>query len=512
MAFLSNFFVDGVPSLRRGGLFYLPTWADRISDNLALCVFIQYEAGMLWLSNLGLGPSATIHAADRFFLQPERLRITCSPSTILRPHPHLEEVLCNVLRADIDAAIGGISGRISAEGIGDQHSLVNPRSSDFPITRRVKTRVNPGTSHSIFDTYDDDNEGASFDAKMVRDRDNNLVLVRSKRASEWLNFQTVFQRAMSPKKRQVIFGDDTSYDQESVRQRLAPFLRPDDTVSHSDSEVSTLFQYHRLQSMSAVSNSDKFKSSLLCLFRHDDWSVLSLVDFHECPPTQPVVFRGLDRATRLFLRECLRGYMLFLTVFFDSRYTHLWTRTLSWLESIQSGGILLFDGEFLRARLESAICDFWTEVRYGESESTLSPGHSYGRAEDIFKVWESVEDTMFSRIARDPYPHCIFFDGGEYARLKRSSEKTASLSPGQKSDPNLHICPFHLGHLLKVTSSEGSLMGPCRFQQGCHAPHVDLSTLTISQAISSAVVGVKSSGLTSSLTSAIQSNTGAFRQ
>jgi len=414
-------------------------------------------------------------------------------------------------------------------GMAPKGDVKSPRLSDQEYARFVATseqaqtrkpNLNPGTtsfSDVLFDSPP--HEGQSYsskdDFKIVYDYQGNQHTLRSMYAVKFLSFMNLYYRIMEDKKRDVIIRADTAYDRESWDGAMDLF-RLGEADPGMDGPTATLYECYKLDNMPVTLNLEKLDRARLCLWKARDLTWLSIVDFHEAPHAVQDSIKGTDRATRMYLSGCVKGYLAFLRVYFFSQADLLLLRLIAWLEKPDSPYTKPVNVEFVRCRIDRMFVDMWTEVRSSFNGSSRFPGVcDFQRPGAVWLLMARYEQSLFEQISLDEYPHQRFYEKprGEYYSIRgaglleapaahsvtppsrsaySNSGGTPTSLPGHLVTPLrttggkvMVICPYHLARQLQVARNDGTLMSECSYLANCRFPHVDIATLTTAQAIGS---------------------------
>ena len=235
---------------------------------------------------------------------------------------------------------------------------------------------------------------------------------------------------------------------------------------------------------------DQLDAARQCKWTANNWSHLSIVNFHENPFGGESMYQGADPQARLYLRDCVLGYRMFLMVYYTAAAATLFEGLLNWFEDPAIHRDRRFDAEFIRARVDRMLVDFWSEVRFAGSQSPRFGQFSFAREGDIWSLFSAYESELLSRLSNDPYPHSVFYhqSGGEYWKISGDSSRVVHASGSSRSSTGSHksgvsICPYHLFHLLQVAKTDGTPCQACTRGSSCQSPHVALNTITMAQAI-----------------------------
>ena len=414
-------------------------------------------------------------------------------------------------------------------GLPPQGLISSPRLSATEYARFIKAstvqmetkrgpRLNPGMS-SLADIFHETppHEGTSYsskdDFKIVYDYQGNQHTIRSLYAVKFLSFMNLYYRVMEDRKRDVIIRADTAYDRESWDGAMDLFRLGEATVG-MEAPIATLYECFKLDNMPIMLCAEKLDRARLCVWKARDLTWLSITDFHEAPHGVQNVLKGTDRSTRMYLSGCVKGYLVFLKVYFFSQADTLLTRLISWLEKPDSPYTKPVNSEFVRCRIDRMFVDMWTEVRSSFNGSSRFPG--MGDFQTPGAVWILLgyyEQSLFEQMALDEYPHTRFYEKprGEFYTIRGGglvdgSHPQTVMSPsrayqsggGTTTHPSppllpspsrggggkvMVICPYHLARQLAVARNDGTLMSECSYASNCRFPHVDIATITAPQAL-----------------------------
>jgi hypothetical protein len=193
-------------------------------------------------------------------------------------------------------------------------------------------KVNAGNT-SLADLFFDSppDESSSYsskdDMKLVQDYQGNKHLVRSSYAVKYLSFMNLFYRIMEEGKREAIIRTDTEYDREAWDDAIDSY-RLGQVVPGMDGATATLCECYKMDNMPILLDEEKLDRARLCQWRPRDSIWLSITDFHEAPHGLQDKITGTDRATRLYLVGCVKGYLTFLKVMFFSKADTLLARLI----------------------------------------------------------------------------------------------------------------------------------------------------------------------------------------
>jgi hypothetical protein len=407
----------------------------------------------------------------------------------------------------------------------DMFTLPSPKPTEEVFTKykarrealesRAGTPVNSG-NNSLADLFlvSPSEEGQSYsskdDMKVVQDYQGGKHLIRSSYAVKFLSFMNLFYRTMEEGKREAIIRTDTEYDRAGWDEAVDSF-RFGQVVPGMDPSIATLCECYKLDNMPVLLDEVKLDRARLCQWKTRDLTWLSIVDFHEAPHGLQDQLKGTDRATRLYLAGCVRGFLTFLKVMFYSHADSLLTRLITWLERQGSLYEKQANTEFVRCRIDSMLVDFWSEVRSNAKESRRFPtACDFQVPGAVWGLLSRYEEALFEQMALDEYPHIRFYEKpkGDFWRTLGGGKGTAgqttpaktngfgvgdrtqvSYSTPTRSSPTggkpISICPFHLACKLQVKRTDGTTMGPCSYETNCRHPHVDLNAITATQATDS---------------------------
>ena len=368
--------------------------------------------------------------------------------------------------------------------------------------------VNPGNT-SLADLFFDSppEEGLSYsskdDMKWVQDYQGNMHRVRSTYAVKYLSFMNLFYRIMEEGKREAIIRTDTEYDHDAWNDAIDSYrLCP--TVAGMDVSTATLCEGYKLENMPLMLDEKKVDRARLCQWKSRDLTWLSITDFHEAPHGLQDRLKGTDRAGRLYLVGCVKGYLTFLRVMFFSGADSLLSRLIAWLERPDSPFEKPANTEYVRCRIDGMLVDFWSEVRSNKRVSRRYPTACDFQCEGaVWALLAMFEQSLFDQMAMEEYSHIRFYEKpqGEFWRIRgggksvmegvsqSSSEHSFRQSQLPTSRPTsssggglTSICPYHLAWRLQVKKNDGTHMGACQYVASCRFPHVDLDTITVAQA------------------------------
>ena len=378
----------------------------------------------------------------------------------------------------------------------------------------------PTTGKHVYGDEGDGDEKAT--TSVVMDRDNRFSMrIPSTKEKDALKFATVFLRSMTPSKREEILKGKYEYDPDGWTAALLPYETG--IQMSSDPEIMSLGGYHRLKRIVAVCDPDKVHRARQSLFKHNNWRWLSIVDYHPKGDTSTLKLSGTSDEARENLCECIKGYLMYLSVIFDSKCKDLWKDLTEWLMLPYDMKRSVWDVEFIRARVEFSLSQFWGEVHSGNSSGVRFPDRCFSSEGDIWLLWKDYESLLFELLNVDPHPHTRFhMEGGEREIIRRTSgvsqpathpprsEGAAKFepTPGQVRTPNL-VCAYNLAHLLKAALPDGSQVLPCRGGAGCKYLHSDPAVLTLTQARAVAATGHR---LGNGLLDAVNSQPQLFKQ
>jgi hypothetical protein len=375
-------------------------------------------------------------------------------------------------------------------------------------------KVNAGNASMADLFFDSPSEECSSysskdDMKLVQNYQGNKHLVHSSYAVKYLPFMILLYRIMEEGKREAIIRTDTEYDREAWDDAIDSYRLGQVVVPWMDGATATLCECYKMDNMPILLDEDKFDKACLCQWRPRDSLWLLITDFHEAPHGLQDNISGTDRATRLYLVGCVKGYLTFLKVMFFSRADTLLARLITWLERPDSPFEKPANAEFVKCRIDSMIVDFWSEVRSNARVSKRFPSVCDFQNEGaVWILLSRYEQALFEQMAMDEYPHIRFYEKprGEYWRIRgggksvnpgaslpriggQSSQHTATQKPMPSTHsnqphnlPRASICPYHLAWKMQVKRNDGSHMAACQYENNCRLPHVELDTITSTQA------------------------------
>jgi hypothetical protein len=245
---------------------------------------------------------------------------------------------------------------------------------------------------------------------------------------------------MEDQKREVIIRADTAYERDSWDGAMDLFRLGEATLD-MEGPIATLYECFKLDNMPIMLSVEKLDRARLCAWKARDLTWLSIVDFHEAPHAVQDSLQGTDRATRMYLSGCVKGYLTFLKVYFFSHADSLLRRLIAWLEKPDSPYTKPVNSEFVRCRIDRMFVDMWTEVRSSFSGSSQFPGVcDFQTPGAVWILLGRYEQSLFEQMALDEYPHQRFYEKprGEYYSIRGGGlleGPTAYLRvPAQRSD------------------------------------------------------------------------------
>ncbi len=233
---------------------------------------------------------------------------------------------------------------------------------------------------------------------------------------------------------------------------------------------------------------EQLDSARQCKWIANNWAHLSIVNFHENPFGGEAMYQGAEPQSRVYLRDCVLGYQMFLVVYFTAEAATVFNDLVQWLGDVNIHRDRRFDAEFIRARIDRMLVDFWSEVRFAGPQSPRFKHLSFANDGEIWDIFHAYEADLLLRLMNDPYPHPVFYHqaGGEYWKISNETPKGSQSggSPRQQKGSN-PICPYHMFNLLQVTKADGTICGACTRGSNCQHPHVPLGSITMAQALQS---------------------------
>ena len=344
----------------------------------------------------------------------------------------------------------------------------------------------------------------SEESRSIVGRDLELVEFRAKNEDKFLDYITPFQRVMAMEKRAILIRESSEYSRTWFDSALEPYLNfRVEAQEGMHEEVVALTSYFRMAKMPFIRDGEKRDRAYQCLFKAKDWSFHSVADYREVEGVNDAVMEGTGRESRLSLLECVKGYLLFLSILFHCQAKNFLERFRRFLENYhpkRDGPT--WDTLFLRARMESLLVDFWQEVRTGLTRSARFPARSFSTPGDVWRLLYDFESEMLDSFSNNVEPHTNFRSkGGELdttiretgrsGRQDRNTSGGGGQRPPEQREAPRQICAWHLGQALKLEKKDGSLMDPCSRGSGCLHAHSELRDMTAAQAKAAAVSTMK---------------------
>ena len=383
------------------------------------------------------------------------------------------------------------------------------------------------SASAILYTDGDNPENTSTEGKVLVDPDGVHWNIQSQFAMKIMKERQVFMRGMHSSRIQMFLRNDVGYDRAVWNAAISPFSQGRSVLSE-DLQSQAIACCYRLVRMDACTTPERMDDSRKCLWTENDWSKLSIVHFNPNPHGGSTMYEGYDPMILDYMRDCVIGYRLFLSVYYTAEANTFFQSLIDWFHDQRIHRTKRFDGEFLRARIDRMLVNFWSEVRHNGPSSPQYPRYSYAVPGDIWRILAAYEADLVSMLTDDPFPHSLFYcaPDGEYCLISGSKShprvaqsikysNVASPFPSSYKSPSRSpsgICPFHLLHLLQVPKADGTTCSACNRGSSCGLSHGALSDVSLSQALAS-VVDAKISDRT--LTGAIARISGdptAFKQ
>jgi hypothetical protein len=214
---------------------------------------------------------------------------------------------------------------------------------------------------------------------------------------------------------------------------------------------------------------------------------------------------------------------VFLEVYYTVKARDFFPDVLKWFADQEVHRDLWFEADFIRARIDRMLVDFWSDVRASADVSSKFGQFSFSVDGDVWRLLAAYEADMLRRLRVDPFPHTRFFHAdGEFMKISRAaiapqstpvpkSSVTSTVGASPSKPVQCPICPYHLFVLLRLKRHDGSDYDPCHHGSKCVNPHCDLSAVTADEALES----VKLSGINALLISKVHqqilSQPGAFK-
>jgi hypothetical protein len=230
---------------------------------------------------------------------------------------------------------------------------------------------------------------------------------------------------------------------------------------------------------------------------------------------------------RNYLRDCVQGYLIFLEVYFTIKARSLFSRLLAWFADQTVHRAAWFDADFIRARIDRMLVDFWYDVRVATLRSSTYTQFSFAVEGDVWKLFAAYESEMLTRLGMDVWPHPRFFNPveGEFKEISANPPATSQLAHAKNSGSTIHpssatstltrfkliICPFHLFHALDMKRHTGAPYDPCSHGTSCVHGHVDTQSVTRDEATTAMLASGLHASLVDKVITAIQANASRFK-
>ena len=397
-------------------------------------------------------------------------------------------------------------------------------------TRHLASGASPGklsSASSILYTDVDNPENNSTEGKVVVDPDGVHWQIQSQFAMKIMKERQVFMRGMHVTRLQMFLRNDVGYDRAVWNAAISPYSQGRASMSE-DLQSLAIACCYRLVRMDACTSPERLDDARRCLWAQNDWSKLSIVHFNPNPHGGTSLYEGHDPMVLDYMRDCVIGYRLFLSVYYTAEANTFFQSLIDWFHDQRIHRNKRFDGEFLRARIDRMLVNFWSEVQHNGPASPQYPTFSYAVPGDIWKILAAYEKDLVTLLLEDPFPHSLFYcaPDGEYCLISGHTSHARSVSAVKQSSGPLSpstpsrtisratsgICPYHLFHLLAVVKVDGSSCSACTRGSACGLPHVALASISLSQALAAAVDAKVNDKTLTSAVARISSDPSAFKQ
>ena len=412
---------------------------------------------------------------------------------------------------------------VSSEGT--QSSLLADKKSRIALPSSSPSGKLSSASSILF-TDGDNPENSSTEGKVVVDPDGVPWHIQSQFAMKIMKERQVFMRGMHPTRISMFLRNDVGYDRSVWNAAISPYAQGRSAIS-DDLQSQAIARCYRLVRMEVCNPPERLDDARRCLWTENDWSKLSIIHFNPNPHGGSSMFEGNDPMVLDYLRDCVMGFRLFLSVYYTAEAASFFQSLVDWFHDQKIHRTKRFDGEFLRARIDRMLVNFWSEVRHNGPQSPQYPRFSYATPGDIWKILAAYEKDLVDGFLDDPFPHSLFYctPDGEYCMISGSTTHARSVpvsrsvsahsSPPPASKPQAKtsssICPYHLFHLLQVAKADGTTCAACTRGSSCGLPHVSLNVISFSQALEAAVSAKVSDKTLASASSRISSDPSVFK-
>ncbi len=286
-------------------------------------------------------------------------------------------------------------------------------SSGGSGARKLVVGGNSGSSRSgklsaassiFFDDEDNPENASSVEQKVIVDTDGRQHIFSSKFAMQIMQERQVFMRVMHSSRTELLLRNHVGYMRDVWDAALSPYSVGGAAVDMDEESVS-LSLYHRLERMPMTP--EQLDAARQCKWVINNWAHLSIINFHENPFGGESMYQGADQQSRAYLRDCVLGYQMFLTVYFTNKASSSFLKLVQWLSDVKIHRDRRFDAEFIRARIDRMLVDFWSEVRFAGSQSPRFRHLSFAKEGEIWLILEAYETELLERLER-PLPSSGF--------------------------------------------------------------------------------------------------------
>jgi hypothetical protein len=298
---------------------------------------------------------------------------------------------------------------------------------------------------------------------------------------------------------------------DSSTLQFAQFDAPED----ADPATVVLYEADKLRRAVVLTDpAIKLRACTLAWARHD-WTSLSILHFLLNPSqAQGIVIVGsIEQEVRDLFIAAIRGWQLWMSIYFDPRYATTLPLTLDWLANPPQGRTRECEGSYLRHVIENLFSNLYAAATLGGTVTRFN-GVTFSKPGAIFDLMDALDAELVTQtVPADPFPHALFQywlgvrtirglndvtaqgshstptpparTASDIVSAPTGSETLASAprstaAPAAVSSPAGPTCGFHMAFLLNCGGHKGPV--PCSRGTLCSNAHRALDAMTVEEA------------------------------
>jgi hypothetical protein len=279
-----------------------------------------------------------------------------------------------------------------------------------------------------------------------------------------------------------------------------------DAPEAADASTAVLYEADKLRRAVVLTDpAIKLRACTLEWARHD-WTSLSILHFLLNPSqAQGIVIVGsIEQEVRDLFIAAIKGWQLWMSIYFDPRYATTFPLTLHWLAHPPQGRTRECEGSYLRHVIENLFSNLYAAATLGGTVTRFN-GVTFSKPGAVFALMDALDAELVTQtIPADPFPHALFQYWLGVRTIRGLNDVTAQVLPSSQpkpaettqsappavtrpttapaavSSPAGPTCGFHMAFLLKCGGHKGPV--PCSRGTLCSNAHRALDAMTVEEA------------------------------